>query len=407
VEIFTALAPGRTEVSTSAAIAHDLARQLPGTDERSTPKGVAVHGGLALWLVPSTDDGRTRRLLVLAPESADPVLSDLVWTRGQPVLGTLTRYHLHYFKLAYQVRVWRAADLVELRNRSEALLHEALSTVDTATAHQARLRELQRRLTTLQADEHGLAVTATNVEIMHRTVTIAVANMMTHRRRLIDSADGDPFARDATQAIWFEQQLDNDLAYLRLTRDRVHHSAALIDRELRTRSERLRDASRVRQERFALLQTAIISVVIMCLTAIQALGYQIPLPDPAKPAAIATLGAITLWLSTIAIALAQTHSSATVGWLQDITVGLVAASGAWLVGSLVSHSVTGGAAASVVTMTISGLTFAVTTALAIALRRVRRFRRDGRASTAVDRAGPAGSLVAVPGSIDRQERQEA
>ena len=103
-------------------------------------------------------------------------------------------------------------------------------------------------------------------------------------------------------------------------------TATVVQHRLQQRQEDARE----RQERFNLLQTAIISAVVLGLTAVQALGYQLPLPGPLKPPVIAALGAIALLLATIVVRLALSSGRRLLAWPSYMAAGLTFAALAWL-----------------------------------------------------------------------------
>jgi hypothetical protein len=344
VEIFSARTVEIEPVPAGeAGVAVATGAHLPGDPPTAHhTAGFATADGIAVWGVEPVEPSAVRRLVAIAPNGADLALSGLIWTRGTPTLAPLTRYLLHRTKVDYELRIWQEANITDLRQRADATVRAVLTQISTATdsISDAELRARQRNLTTMQTDERGLVETTALVRTMRQTVRIAAENMRMYRTHIQRSAAvsrqtgaDDLFTRDRHLVMWFHQQLDHEAAYLSALHDRVHHAGTLLDRELSARQTRLDDAERKRQERFGLLQTAIVGTVLMCLTAIQSLGYQIPLPGPAKPAVVAALGAATFWLSTAAVRLAlhgSQHQSTALRWLERVAAGSFAATVVWL-----------------------------------------------------------------------------
>jgi hypothetical protein len=103
------------------------------------------------------------------------------------------------------------------------------------------------------------------------------------------------------------------------------------------------EESRSRQERLALTQTAVIGTILTAMTAVQTLDYHLPLPAPAKPAVVASLGALALRFSVMALRLARPDAVDRSGrshpWLATVEAaasGVATASVAWVVVSLAS-----------------------------------------------------------------------
>jgi hypothetical protein len=160
------------------------------------------------------------------------------------------------------------------------------------------LHRAQDELSLLRTDRHGIIDTSIQTRRMRRTVQIAAANMAA----MLPTSFGFA-ATDQRISAELDQDLDDLGAYLDAAAERATHVAEIAEREV-TRRTRLWDGvARRRQERFTLIQTAIIGTLLMVLTAIQALSYRVPLPGPAKPALITTLGAAVLWLSVVAVRL--------------------------------------------------------------------------------------------------------
>jgi hypothetical protein len=187
---------------------------------------------------------------------------------------------------------------------------------------------------------------------MRRTVQIAAANMAAalgpdaSDSQVADANSSGPLANDLGLAAWFSRQLDDDALYLEAARERTLDvatvTASVVQHRIQQRQERLQqrqEAARRRQERFNLLQTAVIGAVIIVLTAVLALGYQVPLPGPVKAPVIAALGAIVLLLASIFLRLALSSDREPMAWLSYASVGLTVAALAWLADTWISREV--------------------------------------------------------------------
>ena len=140
VEILT----GTCEVTHQADV---LSRLADGADDLWTGDG-ASHGGVTLWELPPSDDHARawRQLLALAPVRDHAELSALLWSDRSPALPPLARYLLDAAKVRYELRIRLAA--------SDPL-----------------------RATVERGGEADLAVLASQLESMRRTVDIAASNM--------------------------------------------------------------------------------------------------------------------------------------------------------------------------------------------------------------------------------------
>ena len=145
------------------------------------------------------------------------------------------------------------------------------------------------------------------------------------------------------------------------------------------RLQQRQEASRRRQERFNLLQTAIIGAVIVGLTAVQALGYQLPVPGPVKPPVIAALGAIALLLASIVVRLALSSGRQPLAWLSYTAAGLTVAALTWLVVAWVSRDALHKLAAPAMTSVLAAFGFAVGAgaAFAVSTRRSKEVSSPG------------------------------
>ena len=355
VEILTALVTGTGEQvipdpDHESAIFADLQADLPSFECPPAPgwnaTATATRDGLCLWQTSSARlESSTRNLVVLAPQAKDDQLGQWVWAPG---MAPLARILLDACVLRYQARVVRhdRDGVRQQRLRIAEALHglQTLVAGGTEGTDDAKLREAQHQLTTLQANESGLIDTLVAVRLMRRTVQIASANMAAVAAHLMEGPGGKPLFRDdQALAAELDQQLDDEASYLEAARERAQHFLAIAQRALDDRVQRQIQAGRERQERFTLVQTAIIGAALMALTAIQSFGYKVPLAEPAQPAVIAALVAVAFYLSAIALRLAtpaahQGQPWRRTAWLttvEALSLGAVAATLAWAVIELV------------------------------------------------------------------------
>lgn len=328
--VFTAL--------TTASHGATFAELPPGSV--NTGPGVVSQHGLTVWdLSTGRDPAAERRIAIVAPPSHDDELGLWLW---RPQLAPFARYLLNAAKLRYQARVLRD-DVDGLRQSRERVsdtlqqLHPLLTSAekaDTATLHSA-----QRRLTSLQADETGLIGASLAAQAMSRTVEIATANLagLANAAGIAGRHPLGVYAHDAAIAAALTQDLDDLTVYLGAAGRRAEHYAVAVERELTRRHRADADRRRLRQERFALLQTAIVGTAVMALTAIQAFTYQVPLSKTVQPAIITGLCVLALWLASVALRLAAQSSSHLQRAVEVASLGGICACGAWLVVSLTSH----------------------------------------------------------------------
>jgi len=301
-----------------------------GTDVRTVGKARTLTG-VDIWRLGEPDDDGPDRLLALV--GPDAAVSSLIWTAGQSGWAPLTRYLLHAAKLRYEVRVWREQRVHRVREEIDEAVAGLRPVLLDATGvrglSDAKLAAAEQKLDLLNAGEAGLVDVTAQVHTMLRTVRIAQANMRAHATRIagpVDPGRHDLFTSDLAQAEWFEQQLDDDAAYLTAARDRATHLARAADRELRRRRDELREQSARRQEQVTLLQTAVLGGALFCLAAVQAFGYRIPVPAAVTPAVIALISSGAFYLY------GRLAGAGTVaGVLRAVAVGGCAGSAVWLV----------------------------------------------------------------------------
>ena len=370
----------RRIVTTAARDVRAAMPASPDAQERWWRHGSTTRQGLALWEASSPEDARPeRRIAVIATEERETALDEWVWTGGDAVLPPFGRYLLHAAKIRYELRVHAGGQEVrQLRNRADAQVDDLLGLLaredepGSAPESEENLIAASTRLLAVQAGSAGLVHAGTRLREMRRTVQIATANMAAALGP--GSAEAGPLADDRALADWFAQQLDDDALYLEATRERTRDVAAVTATVVQHHLQQRQEDARRRQERFNLLQTAIIGAVIVGLTAVQALSYQLPLPGPVKPPVIAALGAIALLLASIVVRLTLSSGRQPLAWLSYVAAGLTVAALVWLGVASVSRDVLHKLAAPATTAMLAAIGFAVGAGVAY-VASTRRSRR--------------------------------
>jgi hypothetical protein len=357
----------------------------------------ATTQGFSVWEASSQNDARVeRRLVVVAPRKQEAVLDAWAWTRGDGDLPSFGRYLLHAAKIRYELRVHAGGDaLRRLRRQADERVDELLNLLGredetgNVPASGEQLTAASARLLAVQAGSAGLVHAVTQLREMRRTVEIAAANMAAvlgsdASDSQVADANSGPLAEDLALAAWFSEQLDDDALYLEAARERTLDVAtvttSVVQHRLQQRQESLQqrqEAARRRQEHFNLLQTAVIGAVIVCLTAVQALGYKVPLPGPVQAPVIAALGAITLLLASIVLRLALSSDREPMAWLSYASVGLTVAALAWLADAWISREVFHARAAPGTTGMLAAAGLVVGTLGALISARLRRGQPSG------------------------------
>lgn len=297
------------------------------------PTRVAKHR--LVWESGAGEDGRAgRTLVVAAPIGTDATLSAWLFTPGAGARAPLTRYLVDAAKVHALARVWRdERRTIDLLARAENGIDRLLDVLGPAATGE-ELRAAREKVVITQAESAGTVDTLAWVRRAGQTATAAAANLTATRRAHLDGdAPAGPFADDLALAESLRAHLDDDLIHLTITRDRAQQLTDLAGSVLASRLEERQEASRRRMERFGLLQAALIGAVLMGLTAIQSLQYAVPIPNSAKPALVASLGALALYLAAISIWLALPVGA----WLADAALALVSGSVLWLAAAWISR----------------------------------------------------------------------
>jgi hypothetical protein len=304
-----------------------------------------------LWEALSPEDSRIeRRIALVTGRSQEAALNAWAWTRGDAGLPPFGRYLLHAAKIRYELRVHAGGqDLRQLRHQADERVDGLLDLlareekVGSVPASNKDLVAASTQLAAVQAGSAGLVKAVTGLREMRRTVQIAAANMAAilgsdaPDPQVADANHAGPLADDRDLAAWFMQRLDDDTLYLEAACDRTRDVVTVTATVVQHRLEQSAEAAHRRQEQFSLLQTAIIGAVIIGLTAVQALGYQVPLPGPVKAPVIAALGAIALLLASIVLRLALQPRRGPLAWLSHAAFGFTVAALVWLAVAWISR----------------------------------------------------------------------
>ncbi|MEH1013654.1 CATRA conflict system CASPASE/TPR repeat-associated protein [Micromonospora sp. CPCC 206060] len=185
--------------------------------------GVVTPVGLGVWEVGATDDARPeRRLLVLAPDGYDDVLSAWTWSRGDAAMPPLARYLLHAATVRHHLRVRLAAG-------------DPVAEVDLATELVARSPAgwlPDDVLPRLVRSEVAATTLERQLGTMSRSVETTRANM---RAALGGEADvlvtgAGPFADDDRLVDWFLTLLADDLSGLAASTGHLRTVAGIVGR---------------------------------------------------------------------------------------------------------------------------------------------------------------------------------
>ncbi len=378
-EAYEAVVPDRTMTSRDGWRAPRAVRAaMPQSDLDADwwQRGRRTGSGLLLWEASCRPDDRAlRRFAVLASRRDEKLLDAWVWTRGEAELPPFGRYLMHMARIRYELRVYAGGQAVRrLRSEADERVDGLLKLMEREVpAAPAELLAASTRLSVLRVRSAGLIAALTGLREMRRTVEIATSNMAAALGG--DAVHAPPgglrgssaLVDDKALADWFTTQLGDDALYLEAacdrTRDVAQIAATVIEHGLRERQE---DADG-RRDRFNLLQTAVIGAVVMVLTGVQALGYQIPLPGPAKAPLIAVLGAVTLLLAAVVLRLATAPGHRPQDWLGHLSAGLTSAALVWLLTAWLWSETAHHAAPTSLTAPLSGLGFATGSAAAYLL----------------------------------------
>jgi hypothetical protein len=325
VRILQARLTGPGTPAVDAVLTAAVQARVPPSRAAGYALGIAVPAGFVVWEHEPPEDGvRDRRIVVVAGRDADPDLSAWTWCGVRHGLPRFARYLMHAAAARYQLRIWQQTQRYrDLRVRVDATVDRLLRMLAGRSRGrdlgQAELLDAAQDLVGLQAGEVGLVRITSELREMRQTVDITGHNLLV----LSEAPDlGGLFADDREMVTWLGRQLDDDVIYLDAARERADRVGSLVDQLVQRGHQR-------RQERFNLALTGIISAILMSLTAIQSLAYQVPLEDSIKPPVVAALGALALLASLIVLRLAIPERAWPLG-LVWVGVGATAAAAAWI-----------------------------------------------------------------------------
>ncbi|WP_436533372.1 CATRA conflict system CASPASE/TPR repeat-associated protein [Actinoplanes sp. HUAS TT8] len=242
------------------------------------------------WDLPAGDD-RARQLLVMSARTHEPDVSRFLWRGPGRTLPWLTRYLAHAARLRYQRKL--LDDRLPALRRAGESTTEAATTLAQLLADQAlSARDLEKAgltLTDTRVEQGGLITAAADVRDMVASVRGTTRNLDLMTASGVMSEPGGPVDADRAVADWLAQQLRVEAAYLDSARLKADELSRLAGEAVSVQRHR-------RQEFQTLLQTAILGGLLMALTAVQSLGYRIPVPDWSIPRIIVAVTAVAVLL---------------------------------------------------------------------------------------------------------------
>lgn len=300
-----------------------------------------LSAGPRVWAVPPVDDGGAAyTAIVLADRSDDEAMGDAVWSPG---LGPLARYLLNAAKMRYQARLLRDArhDLSAGRREIGRSLDRLRDLILDGNPTAAELADGMHELAVIRNQRAGLVDLLIKVRTMGRTTEIAASNMAA-LATFMAPADHDAgmFGADQATATAITQDLDDEAYYLEMAEHRARHIGDAIGDAVSRNDRTTADLSRARQQRFGLLQTAIIGTMLMALTVIQSIGYQIPIPSAAKLPTVALFASVAMWLSATAMRIglaSKDHNPTRTTAPERLAAACVAGCAIWLAAAVLSR----------------------------------------------------------------------
>jgi hypothetical protein len=296
--------------------------------------GSLTTSGLAQWETGPVNSAPDRRLVVLGRPGEDATLSAHTWVVGASGTTPFTRYLLQTAKIRHSQAVLHAGadDIRRAYRRVDDETRAVLDTLDSTELNAVEEKEVARlvaRCTRISLDLARLDDLRRQLRTLRRTVEIAVAN---RSRSMPEEMTSGPslFEEDRVDSDVLLARLDDELEYL----DAVRESGREVNAAVHAAADSERQA---RRDRFTLLQTAVIGVLVMVMTAVQALQYEGPLDHRVYPALIALLGGVALILGVEMLDRAQPADArfGRMGWARAFSVGVCGAATGWLVETLV------------------------------------------------------------------------
>ncbi|MER6393468.1 CATRA conflict system CASPASE/TPR repeat-associated protein [Streptomyces sp. NPDC059382] len=281
-----------------ALVASAPGARLPGNPSRwaaAAPARVAPDtpdDDLLVWEPPVASPYgamRHRRLLALADEANEAVLSRWAWQGTVPGAAPASLLLLHSARLRDQTALL-LRELPELDRLVERVAQtcdraeDALAAVASRNAPLARLADAEVALAALNVTA-GVTHALSGIAGLQQTWRAAEQNLGERvppgSRTLTDE--------DRLAADWAREQS----AVTRAQLDGAARRATECAARLTAATER---AQRDRRDHLSLVQTSLIGALLTALAAIQSLQYQVRMPGPVRPALIAFLACAALVL---------------------------------------------------------------------------------------------------------------
>ncbi|MGW2888485.1 CATRA conflict system CASPASE/TPR repeat-associated protein [Streptomyces griseoruber] len=267
-----------------------LREQLPAGAVAAVPGPVhrpLGEPGPALREIGAGGHGAERRLLALAPDGGREPLDAWTWSDGTGRPVPLTRYLSHAAAVRHQEAVYAAAlaPLTTARTRVEQAVERVTALhpeVLGGTLPVGALVRASTELAWIQGGSAGLIDALGRIRIMRRGVEASVAAMARAEGEGAGAGAGALCEGDRLAADLLLAALDDTAAHLDVVRQRADEIARVTDGLV---TQRLTS----RRQQLLQVQGAVIGGVLMALTAIQAFGFQVPLPTPLQPPVIVLL----------------------------------------------------------------------------------------------------------------------
>lgn len=277
----------------------ELERALGPSPERLVPaarsdgswweSGSLLEQGFFLVEAPSAD--QRRRMVVLAPQEKETELERWISWWGAHSLTPFARCLLHAAKIRFEGGVWESKrrQLKEKEEELESALDDVFHIRDRATT--TELVEAQAHLAEVEADSTGVVALASDLRRLQRTIRIATANLS----RWAPEPQASIFGADIAHGDWIVQQIDHDVGYAEEKLTRAHSATAFTRFQVDKATEQ-----RARHEyNLQLLQTSLVSALLVLIAASEVLSLTIPAPTPLAVPLLLLAGALALALPLV------------------------------------------------------------------------------------------------------------
>ncbi|MFJ8625121.1 CATRA conflict system CASPASE/TPR repeat-associated protein [Kitasatospora sp. NPDC093550] len=352
VRIYRALAEANPDaVLDLDAVAGRLAGIVPGAATDGTDRiseRLSLPTELSVREVASRragEDHRDRTFVTTtwATDAAEASLDAWSWFDVRSPMAPVTRYLLHAAAVRDQHRIRQAADPVLTRRRTalreggQLLLldcHQLLSTSGyhsrAARRELARWEELAERAHRLLLEDAIAADRELKLRTMGRTIGVHSAAMTAALSTPADPSPR-PLFSDARCATRLADVLEEDTFSFGVERERIKEAARIATESA---TQRLQS----HQQYLSLVQTSVIGGLLMALTAVQKLGFRLPLAEHVQGPFIALLATLAVSLPAVIIRRWSGGDGGRPGALFEIA-GLAGAGAAvgWLLARGVGH----------------------------------------------------------------------